>query len=86
MPELKATRYGYGEGLVHLGEKNPKVVVIGLDITTSTTANMFKEKFPERFFSLGIAEQNGMGVAAGLSLTGFIPYVCTYGVFAYGRR
>ncbi len=85
MPELKATRYGYGEGLVRLGETNPKVVALGLDITTSTTVNMFKEKFPDRFFSLGIAEQNGMGVAAGLSLVGFIPYVCTYGVFASGR-
>src|SRR3989339_137917 len=85
MVEMKATRYGYGEGLVILGEKNPNVVVIGLDITSSTTANMFKEKFPNRFFSIGIAEQNGMGVAAGLSLVGKIPFVCTYGVFASGR-
>ncbi|MFH0948556.1 MAG: transketolase family protein [Elusimicrobiota bacterium] len=82
---MKATRFGYGEGLVILGEKNPNVVTIGLDITSSTTVNMFKEKFPERFFSLGIAEQNGMGVAAGLSLVGKIPYICTYGVFASGR-
>ncbi|MFN3966263.1 MAG: transketolase family protein [Endomicrobiia bacterium] len=81
----KATRYGYGEGLVELGEKNPNVVAIGLDITTSTTVNLFKERFPDRFISLGIAEQNGMGVAAGLSLVGKIPYICTYGVFAAGR-
>ncbi|OGS45750.1 MAG: transketolase [Elusimicrobia bacterium RIFOXYD2_FULL_34_15] len=85
MVDMKATRYGYGEALVILGEKNPNVVVIGLDITSSTTANMFKEKFPNRFFSMGIAEQNGMGVAAGLSLVGKIPFVCTYGVFASGR-
>lgn len=81
----KATRYGYGEGLVELGEKNPNVVAIGLDITSSTTVNLFKERFPDRFISIGIAEQNGMGVAAGLSLVGKIPYVCTYGVFAAGR-
>ncbi|MEW6040814.1 MAG: transketolase C-terminal domain-containing protein [Elusimicrobiota bacterium] len=81
----KATRYGYGEGLVELGEKNPDVVALGMDITTSTTVNLFREKFPDRFFSLGIAEQNGMGVAAGLSLVGKIPYVCTYGVFGAGR-
>ncbi|MDD5687025.1 MAG: transketolase family protein [Elusimicrobia bacterium] len=85
MVEMKATRFGYGEGLVILGEQNPNIVVIGMDITSSTTANMFKEKFPDRFFSLGIAEQNGMSVAAGLSMVGKIPFVCTYGVFAAGR-
>jgi len=83
--ERKATRYGYGEGLVILGEKNPRVVTIGLDTTSSIAMNMFQEKFPDRYFQLGVAEQNGMGVAAGLSLVGFIPYVCTYGVFASGR-
>ncbi len=85
MLERKATRYGYGEGLVILGEKNPRVVTIGLDTTSSIAMNMFQEKFPDRYFQLGVAEQNGMGVAAGLSLVGFIPYVCTYGVFASGR-
>jgi len=85
MAELKATRFGYGEGLLILGEKNPNVVAIGLDITSSTTVNMFADKYPDRFISLGIAEQNGMGVAAGLSLVGKIPFVCTYGVFASGR-
>lgn len=83
--ERKATRYGYGEGLVILGEKNPRVVTIGLDTTSSIAMNMFQKKFPDRYFQLGVAEQNGMGVAAGLSLVGFIPYVCTYGVFASGR-
>ena len=85
MVEMKATRFGYGEGLVALGEKNPNVVVIGLDITSSTTVNMFRDKFPERFFSFGIAEQNGMAAAAGLALAGKIPFICTYGVFASGR-
>ncbi len=84
-PQLKATRYGYGEGLVELGKKNPKVIVLGLDLTTSTCANMFKEKFPDRFFSLGIQEANAAGVAAGLSLVGFVPFICTYGVFSTGR-
>lgn len=81
----KATRRGFGEGLLLAGEANPDVVVVSLDLTTSTEAHLFKEKFPERFINLGIAEQNGIGVAAGLSLTGKIPYVCTFGVFASGR-
>jgi transketolase len=81
----KATRFGYGEALLELGGKNPNVVALGMDITSSTTVNLFKEKFPDRFFSIGIAEQNGIGVAAGLSLVGKIPFVSTYGVFGAGR-
>lgn len=79
------TRDGYGEGLVVVAEQNPKVVAIGADITASTRVDWFKKKFPDRFFSMGIAEQNQMSVAAGLSLTGKIPYVCNYGVFLAGR-
>ncbi len=81
----KPTRQGFGEGLLELGEKNPDVVVIGLDLTSSTVSNLFRDKFPDRFISLGVAEQNGIGVAAGLSLVGKIPYVCTFSVFASGR-
>lgn len=81
----KPTRLGYGEGLVELGRRNPNVVVLGADITSSTNAGMFLEKYPERFFSIGIAEQDMVGVAAGLSLVGKVPFVCTYGVFASGR-
>jgi len=81
----RGTREGFGEGLVILGERNPKIVVLCADLTKSTRANLFKERFPHRFFELGVAEQNMMGVAAGLSLVGYIPYVCTYGVFSTGR-
>ena len=81
----KETRAGYGEGLVILGERNPKIVVLSADLTKSTHANLFKEKFPDRFFQFGIAEQNMMGAAAGMSLAGCIPFVSTYAVFATGR-
>jgi len=83
--EKKATRTGYGEGLLELGEKNSDVVVISLDLTESTALHKFKEKFPSRFISLGIAEQNGITAAAGLSLCGKIPFVSTFAVFASGR-
>lgn len=83
--EKKPTRIGYGEGLVELGNKNKNVVVLGADITASTNASMFKDAFPERFFSIGIAEQDMVGVAAGLALAGKVPFVSTYGVFASGR-
>ena len=80
--ENKATRQGFGEGLREAGEKNSNVVALGSDITGSVKVSLFSEKFPERFISLGIAEQNAMGVAAGLALAGKIPFVTTYGVFS----
>ena len=80
--QLKATRFGFGEGLKALGEKYPQIVALGTDITSSVCMNFFKEAFPERFFSLGIAEQNSVGVAAGLALAGKIPFIATYGVFS----
>ncbi len=82
---LKATRFGYGEGLVELGKKHENVVVLGGDLTGSTAASLFKEAFPDRFYSIGIAEQNMTTIAAGLSLTGKIPFVSTYCVFSTGR-
>jgi len=85
MFEMKATRDGYGEGLVALGEKNPQVVVLSADLTDSTRASMFKEKFPERFFTMGVAEADMIGTAGGLSLVGKIPFCCSLGVFASGR-
>ncbi len=85
MFEMKSTREGYGEGLVVLGEKNPQVVVLSADLTDSTRASMFKEKFPERFFTMGVAEADMIGTAGGLSLVGKIPFCCTFGVFASGR-
>ncbi len=85
MTEMKATRDGYGEALVELGKTNPKVVVLGADLTDSTRTLWFAEKFPDRFFEIGIAEQDMLNTAAGLSLTGKIPFVSTYGVFVAGR-
>lgn len=83
--EYRLTREGYGEGLVEAGENNSDIIVIGADITSSVKVDLFKSKFPERFFNIGIAEQNQIGIAAGLSLTGKIPFVTNYGVFLAGR-
>jgi transketolase len=83
--QQKPTRDGYGEGLVASGEKNPDVVALGGDITASVRVDWFKNKFPDRFLSIGIAEQNQMCIAAGLSLAGKIPFVTNYGVFLSGR-
>lgn len=79
------TRNGFGEGLLELGKSNDKVVVLSADLTESTRAGWFKRDFPERFISVGVAEQNMMSVAAGLALEGKIPFACTFGVFASGR-
>ena len=81
----RGTREGFGEGLVILGERDPMIVVLSADLTKSTRANFFRERFPDRFLEFGVAEQNMMGVAAGLSLAGYMPYVCTYGIFSVGR-
>jgi transketolase len=78
----KPTKTGFGEGLLEAGRRNPEIVCIGADITTSVGCNLFAEAFPKRFISLGIAEQNCMAVAAGLALEGKIPVFSTYGVFA----
>ena len=84
--EQKPTRDGYGEGLVELGKKNPNVVVLGADLTSSTRCNWFKDEFPDRFIQVGIAEQNLIGIAAGLALVGKIPFASTYSVFCPGRN
>lgn len=78
----KATKAGFGEGLLEAGLASDKVVAIGADITASVGADLFAKQFPERFYSLGIAEQNCVGVAAGLALSGKIPVFATYGVFS----
>ncbi|HBX51463.1 MAG: transketolase [Bacteroidetes bacterium RIFOXYA12_FULL_35_11] len=78
----KPTKTGFGEGLASAGEKYKNIIGIGADITASVGMNFFAEKFPERFFSFGIAEQNIAGVAAGFALSGKIPFFSTYGVFA----
>ena len=86
-PEVEQipTRDGYGEGLVELGEKNQDVVVLTGDLVESTRALPFAEKFPDRFIECGVAEQNMMGIAAGLALSGKIPFVSSYAVFVPGR-
>ena len=81
----KATRFGFGEGLVELGKKNDKIFVLGADTVSSVAINGFQKEFPERFANVGIAETNLLGMAAGLAVAGFIPFVSTYGVFASGR-
>ena len=82
---LKPTRDGFGEGLVELGKTNPNVVVLSGDLEDSTRAIWFKEKYPERFFQIGIAEQNMVGSAAGFALSGKIPFACSFSVFITGR-
>jgi len=84
--EQKPTRDGYGEGLVELGKKNPNIVVLGADLTGSTRCNWFRDEFPDRFIQVGIAEQNLIGIAAGLALVGKIPFASTYSVFCPGRN
>ncbi|NQT46420.1 MAG: transketolase family protein [Candidatus Omnitrophica bacterium] len=79
------TRDGFGQGLVELGKKREDVVVLCADLTDSTRAGWFKKEFPDRFFSMGVAEQDMFGAAAGLALMGKTPFACTFGVFASGR-
>ncbi len=83
--DLIPTRDGFGKALVELGEVNEKVVVVSADLEDATRAEFFKEKFPERFFSVGIAEQDMVGTAAGLSTLGFIPFINSFAVFLTNR-
>jgi transketolase len=84
-PELKETRRGFGDALVELGKINPDVVVLGGDVSGSVRSDMFRDAYPDRFFSVGVAEQDMMGVAAGFAVVGKIPFASTYGEFATGR-
>lgn len=78
-------RDAYGDALVKLGARNPHVVVLDGDLGNSTRADQFGEHFPDRFFQVGIAEQNMMGIAAGLAASGLIPVVNSFAVFATCR-
>lgn len=80
-----ATRQSYGEALRDLGHKNEKVVVLDADLAAATKTGIFAKEFPNRFFDMGIAEQNMMSTAAGLATCGKIPYASTFAVFAAGR-
>jgi transketolase len=83
--EKKATRDGYGAALVEIGAANPKVVVLDADLSGSTKTKKFSEKYPERFFNYGVAEQNLIGQAAGFALSGLIPVASSFAMFAAGR-
>ena len=80
-----ATRQSYGEALAELGTENENVVVLDADLSGATKTSIFAKKFPNRFFDIGIAEQDMMGTAVGLSTFGKIPYASTFAVFAAGR-
>ena len=84
--EQKATRDGYGEGLLIAGEKDKNVVVLCADLTESTRSEAFAKKFPKRFFQVGVAEQNMATIAAGLGISGKIPFISSYAVFSPGRN
>lgn len=83
--KLEATRFGFAKALVELGRTNPNVVAMDADLAKSTLTINFKNEFPDRFYDIGIAEQDMLGTAAGLALGGKIPFACTYGVFVAGR-
>lgn len=81
----KDTRSGFGEGLVEIGRKNANIVALCADLTGSLKMNAFEKEFPERFVQVGIAEANMMGIAAGLTIGGKIPYTGTFANFSTGR-
>lgn len=81
----KMIRSAYGEALVELGDKNADVVVLDADLSHATMTNMFAEKYPDRFFNIGIAEANLMGISAGMSTMGYIPFCSTFALFGAGR-
>jgi len=81
----KATRQGFSDALLELGKENPNVVVLGGDVSGSVKVDAFAKAYPERFFSVGVAEADMMCIAAGLALVGKIPIASAYGEFAAGR-
>jgi transketolase len=83
--EWKKMRDGIGQGMAELGEKKKDVVVLGADTMESSRAHFFAEKFPERTIQVGVAEQNLIGVGAGLAYNGKVPYMVTYAAFLLGR-
>ena len=85
MAETMATRQAYGKTLIELGEKYPQLVVMDADLSKSTMTAEFGKTYPDRFFNMGIAEQNLYGAAAGLALSGKIVCASTFAMFATGR-
>lgn len=84
--DKKPLRDGFGEGLLQLGAKNKNVVSLCADLKESTRCHWFAEKYPERFFEIGVAEQNMATIAAGLGISGKIPFISSYAVFSPGRN
>ena len=85
MTKLIATRDAYGKALKELGKTNKDIVVLDADLSGSTKTAIFKKEYPDRFINVGIAEQNLIGISAGLATTGKIPFASTFAVFATGR-
>ena len=83
--DKKATREAYGEALKEIGKQNEKIVVLDSDLAGATKSNIFKKEIPERFFDMGISEQDMIGTAAGMATCGKIPFASTFAVFAAGR-
>lgn len=83
--EKKATRQSYGEALLELGKKSDKIMVLDADLSGATKTDLFAKQFPNRFFDMGIAEQDMMSTAAGMATCGKIPYASTFAMFAAGR-
>lgn len=84
--EVAATRIGFGKGLVELGESHPNVVALSADLTESTQVEAFAKAHPDRFVEMGVAEQNMAAVAAGLAVTGKIPFISSYATFSPGKN
>ncbi len=84
--EQSPTRNGFGEALVELGTKNKDIVVLTADLSESTRTDGFEKKFPERFFEVGVAEQNMAAIAAGLAVSGKIPFISSYATFSPGKN
>lgn len=84
--EQKPTRNGYGDGLINLGDTNKDVLVLTADLSESTRCEGFVKKYPERFFDCGVAEQNMAAIAAGMGVTGKIPFISSYATFSPGKN
>src|SRR5690242_5223947 len=84
--EVEPTRSGYGEGLVTLGDTNPNVVVFTADLSESTKCEKFEKKYPERFFDVGVAEQNMAAIAAGMAVSGKVSFISSYATFNPGKN
>ena len=85
MRQLSSTREAYGKTLVALGKENPDIIVLDADLSRSTMTRLFAQEFPQRFFDCGIAEQNMIGIAAGLAASGKVVFASSFAIFSTGR-